>query len=116
MSADVGNLVNTFTFAELEHVLHRMFNHAAFASWNPLLTPGDRAGLRQTPVVWPAKPVFSPYACVKDQYTQICMPVGRHTGVRVHTHRIAARVFLRRDLPPGLDVSHRLHIGKYTER
>lgn len=100
MSLDVGSLVNTFTLAELEYVLHRMFNHASFVAWNPLLTAGERAGLRQSPVIWPAKPVFSPYAAVKDQHANLHARRSSHRRACAHTSDCCSEFSWARS-PPG---------------
>jgi len=57
----------------LYDALRQAFANSKFIAFNPQLTPGELAGLRSDPIIWPAKPVFSPYAATKrsNEYSQI---------------------------------------------
>lgn len=63
--------VNTLTILECVSALRQTFASVNFNKHNPHLSQADLTGLRASPVVWPAAPVFSPYTQTHDGYTQI---------------------------------------------
>jgi len=103
-----GN-VNDLTILECNSALRQAFSSNNFRRNNPHLTAAAFAGLFSTPIVWPLKPVFSPYASTHDFYTQI-----RYSGIKYLLHRLSLRAFLARPLAADLDCSHIMHLGDIT--
>lgn len=101
--------VNSLIILDCLSALRQAFSSINFRRHNPHLSPAEVAGLFATPIVWPVKPVFSPYASTHDFYTQL-----RYNGVKYLLHRVALRCFLGGDLTAGLDCSHIMHLGDIT--
>lgn len=103
-----GN-VNDLTILECISALRQAFLSVNFRRNNPHLSSAEFAGLLSTPIVWPLKPVFSPYSETHDSYTQI-----RYRGTKYLLHRLSLRAHLEKSLAAGLDCSHIMHLGDIT--
>ena len=103
-----GN-VNDLTILECNSALRQAFTSPNFRRNNPHLLAAEFAGLLSTPIVWPLKPVFSPYASTHDFYTQI-----RYSGTKYLLHRLSLRAHLARPLAADLDCSHIMHLCDIT--
>lgn len=101
--------VNTLSLAQCHQALLQLFASPRFREFNPHLSLPELRDLRQLPIVWPEKPVFSPYDTTHDHYSQV-----RFAGVKYLVHRISLRLLLERPLVD--ECSHILHLGIATGR
>lgn len=100
---------NSLSFDDCYLALQQAFSATNFSVFNPHLSAAERLALRQNPIQWPAKPVFSPYSTTHNQYSQI-----RFKGTKFLIHRLSVRLFSLGAV--GLDCSHTMHLGKATGR
>jgi hypothetical protein len=101
--------LSRLTQTECIRAVHQCINSKDFRQHNPHLTPNELHQLNATIPIWPAKPVFSPYATTHDGYSQI-----RFNGTKYLMHAIGFKSY--HGQPQFSDVSHTLYVGARTTR